>query len=201
MVSSKEELFLLIRRDSWGGVSVRALARKYGVHRRLVREALCSAVPPLRRTPRRHSPRLGPFKKAIDQWLLDDLEAPPKQRHTVQRILARLQQELGAEFAYSTVWDYVHWRRQEIAETAGAAPVAGFVIRHNQPGMDAEVDFGEAWIDVADERTRCYLFAFQLAYSGKAVHRIKASCGQEAFLDGHVHAFRPGRHTRRPDKV
>jgi transposase len=109
---------------------------------------------------------------------------------TVQRILARLQQELGAEIAYSTVWDYVHQRRQEIAEVAGASPVAGFVIRHNQPGMDAEVDFGEAWVDLAGERTKCYLFAFRLAYSGKAVHRITASCGQEAFLDGHVHAFR-----------
>ncbi|MET9040582.1 hypothetical protein [Streptomyces mirabilis] len=47
MASSKEELFLLIRRDSWQqGLSVRALARKYRVHRRLVREALCSTVSP-----------------------------------------------------------------------------------------------------------------------------------------------------------
>ncbi|WP_344442514.1 Mu transposase domain-containing protein [Kitasatospora nipponensis] len=56
--------------------------------------------------------------------------------------------------------------------------------------MDAEVDFGEVWVDLADERTKCYLFAFRLAYSGKAIHRITASCGQEAFLDGHMHAFR-----------
>ncbi|MET7784785.1 IS21 family transposase [Streptomyces sp. NPDC005388] len=191
MASSKEELFLLIRRDSWQqGLSVRALARKYRVHRRLVREALCSTVPAPRRTPRRYSPRLEPFKKTIDQWLLDDLDAPPKQRHTVKRILSRLQQEAGADIAYSTVWDYVHRRRQEIAEAAGAIPAAGFVIRHNQPGMDAEVDFGEAWVDLAGERTKCFVFAFRLAYSGKAVHRITASCGQEAFFDGHVHAFR-----------
>jgi Bacterial regulatory proteins, gntR family len=32
------------------GLSVRALARKYGVHRRLVREALMRAVAVLRRT-------------------------------------------------------------------------------------------------------------------------------------------------------
>ena len=189
-MSSKEELFLQIRRDSWQeGLSVRALARKYRVHRRLVREALSSPVPTPRRPPRRHSPRLDPFKKTIDRWLLDDLEAPPKQRHTVKRILTRLQQELGAEIAYSTVWDYVHCRRQEIAAAAGAAPATGFVIRHNQPGMDAEADFGEVWVDLAGERTKCYLFAFRLAYSGKAVHRITASCGQEAFLDGHLHAF------------
>jgi transposase len=176
VASSKEELFLLIRRDSWQqGLSVRALARKYRVHRRLVREALCSTVPAPRRTPRRRSPRLEPYKKTIDQWLLDDLDAPPKQRHTVKRILTRLQQEAGADIAYSTVWDYVHRRRQEIAEAAGATPAAGFVIRHNQPGMDAEVDFGEAWVDLAGERTKCFVFAFRLAYSGKAVHRITAS--------------------------
>ncbi|MGW9213588.1 hypothetical protein ACWGR4_42420 [Embleya sp. NPDC055664] len=56
--------------------------------------------------------------------------------------------------------------------------------------MDAEVDFGEVWVDLAGSRTKCYLFAFRPAYSGKAVHRITASCGQEAFFDGHVHAFR-----------
>ncbi|MFZ4301789.1 IS21 family transposase [Streptomyces cinereoruber] len=191
MELSREDLFLRIRRDSWQeGLSMRALARKYGVHRRLVREALSSPVPRPRKTPVRPSPRLDPFKKTIDEWLLGDLEAPPKQRHTVQRILNRLRQECGAEIAYTTVWDYVSRRRREISEAAGAAPAAGFVIRHNQPGMDAEVDFGEAWVDLAGERTKCFVFALRLAYSGKAVHRITTSCGQEAFLDGHVHAFR-----------
>ncbi|CAL9424217.1 hypothetical protein [Streptomyces sp. NPDC091294] len=60
------------------------------------------------------------------------------------------------------------------------------MIRHNQPGMDAEVDFGEAWVDLAGERTKCFVFALRLVYSGKAVHHITTSCGQEAFLDGHV---------------
>jgi transposase len=36
---------------------------------------------------------------------------------------------------------------------------------------------------------KCFLFTFRLSYSGKAVHRVFASCGQEAFLEGHVHAF------------
>ena len=52
MVATKVELFELIRRDSWhGGLSVRALAGKYGVHRRLVREALMHAEPDPRKTP------------------------------------------------------------------------------------------------------------------------------------------------------
>lgn len=37
--------------------------------------------------------------------------------------------------------------------------------------------------------TICYLFVFRMSYSGKAVHKVFATCGQEAFMDGHVHAF------------
>jgi hypothetical protein len=33
------------------------------------------------------------------------------------------------------------------------------------------------------------LFSLRLPFSGKAVHRIFASGGTEAFLEGHVHAF------------
>ena len=58
MAATKVELFEQIRRDSWhGGLSVRALAAKYGVHRRLVREALTRAEPAPRKTPQRQSAR------------------------------------------------------------------------------------------------------------------------------------------------
>lgn len=33
------------------------------------------------------------------------------------------------------------------------------------------------------------MHSFRLSYSGKAVHRVFASCGQEAFFEGHVHAL------------
>lgn len=42
---------------------------------------------------------------------------------------------------------------------------------------------------LAGVMTRCHLFAFRLAYSGLAVHRVTVSCGQEAFLEGHEYAF------------
>jgi hypothetical protein len=46
VAAAKAELFERIRGDSWReGLSVRALARRYGVHRRLVREALRHAEP------------------------------------------------------------------------------------------------------------------------------------------------------------
>jgi hypothetical protein len=87
MPRSKVELFAAIRRDSGvEGLSVRGLARKYGVHRRPVREALSSAWPrPRKKLPPRRS-RLDPFKPAIDAMLRADLDAPRKQHHTADSI-------------------------------------------------------------------------------------------------------------------
>ena len=82
------ELFAAIRRDARvEECSVRELADRYHVHRRTVRQALASAIPPPRRTPARTSPGLGPFKSAIDEMLRSDLDAPKKQRHTARRVL------------------------------------------------------------------------------------------------------------------
>jgi transposase len=109
---SKVELFAAIRRDSRiEGLAVRALARKYGVHRRTVREALSSAWPtPRKKLPPRKS-RLDPFKPAIDAMLRADLDAPRKQRHTAKRIFDRLVAEQEMEgISYATVSDYVGWR-------------------------------------------------------------------------------------------
>jgi transposase len=191
VVATKVELFELIRRDSWhGGLSVRALAGKYGVHRRLVREALTRADPAPRKTPERRSARLEPFKAVIDGWLRADLDAPRKQRHTATRIHARLLDEHEAGgVSYAAVRDYVARRRPEIRIEEGRAPAKVFIPQHHPPGMEAEVGFGELWVRLAGVLVKCYLFAFRMSYSGKAVHLVSATCGQEAFLEGHVHAF------------
>jgi transposase len=185
------ELFAAIRRDSrLEGLSVRALARKYGVHRRMVREALSSAWPaPRKKLPPRKS-RLDPFKHAINRMLVGDLDAPRKQRHTVKRIFDRLVAEHEMEgISYGTVADYVRWRRPQVRVEAGRGVLEAFVPQTHRAGADAEVDFGDVWINLAGESTKCYLFTFRMSYSGKAVHRVFAPCGQEAFLEGHVHAL------------
>jgi transposase-like protein len=64
----KVELFEQIRRQhEFGGTSIRELARHFGVHRRLVRQALKDALPPERKAPQRLCPKLGPVKAFIDQ--------------------------------------------------------------------------------------------------------------------------------------
>ncbi|WP_420865732.1 hypothetical protein [Actinomadura welshii] len=119
----KLEMFAAIRRDSRReGLSVRALAKKYRVHRRTVREALASAFPAPRKKPPPRSSRLDPFKPVIDQILWTDLDAPRKQRHTVRRIFNRLVAEREMEgVSYSTAANYVAWRKpQSWPRRAGA---------------------------------------------------------------------------------
>lgn len=196
------ELFAKIRRDARvEGLSIRGLAKRYEIGRDTVRQALSDPVPPPRKKPIRSSPRLDPFKTAIDAMLTEDTLGPRKQRHTARRILARLIEEYGAEeLSYSTVRDYVRVRRAQIDVEAGRR-VEVFVPQEHGPGAEAEVDFGELWVVLNGVKTKCHMFVFRLSHSGKAIHRIYPTQAQEAFLEGHVEAFNeiggvPVRHIR-----
>jgi len=188
---SRVELYAAIRRDSRvGGLPGRELAGKYRVGRRTVALALSSAWPePRKKLPPRAS-RLDPRKAEIDRIPRADLDAPRKQRHTTRRVFERLAAEQDADrISYSMVRAYVAARRPEIWVEAGRGPPQVFIPQVRRPGQDAEVDFGDVYVDLAGVRTLCYMFVFRLSFSGRAVHRISASEGQEAFFEGHARAF------------
>src|SRR5258708_35789582 len=94
-------LFAAVREDQRQGMGVRAIARKHGVHRRTVREALASPVPAPRKVPERASPARDAVAPLIDAMLTVDLDAPRKQRHTATRGWARARGEHDAEGAES----------------------------------------------------------------------------------------------------
>src|SRR5437879_2892260 len=110
------ELFETIRREYEFGVgTIQGVARKLGVHRRLVREALASAVPAERKPAQRPRPTLGPLVGFIDDILQADRKAPRKQRHTAHRIYTRIQQARPAcVVAEPTIRRYVRQRKLEL---------------------------------------------------------------------------------------
>ena len=165
-MGSRVELFEQIRRDrDREGLSIRALAERHGVHRRAVRQALLSPLPPAKRSPvRRPAPKLGAYRAIVDAWLEADREAPRKQRHTAKRIHRRLIDEHGAEVAETTVRDYVRARRRAMGWPVGDV----FVPQVHAPGVGAEVDWGQARVELAGVATTAHLFVMRASFSGAA---------------------------------
>ncbi|MFD3511282.1 IS21 family transposase [Nocardia sp. NPDC058666] len=171
-------------------MSGRELQRKYNVGYVTVNAALTSAFPEKRKDYPERASKLDPFKPVIDEMLRADLDAPRKQRHTIKRIYARLIDEHGMEdVSYQRVRDYVSTRKPQIRIAAGREPPQVFIPQSHHPGEEAEVDFGEVTVLLRGEQVVLYLFSLRMSFSGRSVQRVFASGGQEAFLEGHVHAF------------
>ena len=91
----------------------------------------------------RQKPKLERFLPVLHEILKQDPKAPKKQRHTAQRIFARLQSEYHYDGGLTIVKDAVRAWKQRQAEV--------FVPLAHRPG-EAQVDFGEAQVKLRGEQ-------------------------------------------------
>jgi len=182
------ELFEEIRREYEFGVgTIQGVARKFGVHRRMVREALAGAVPIEKPPVERRRPQLEPAVDFIEGILVSDQKAPKKQRHTAHRIYVRLGKEHPeCQVAESTVRRYVRERKQALGMLIGER----FVPQSYPWGSEAQIDWYEAVADLGDERKTLQVFVMRSMASGGAFHRAYHRATQQAFLEGHELGFR-----------
>jgi transposase len=185
---AKVELFEQMRREYEFGVgTIAGVARHFGVHRRLVRQALSSAMPPERAYRKRPSPALDPLKAFVEAILEADRRAPRKQRHTAHRIWVRLRQEHPEHrVAESTLRAYVRERKMAlglVGREVWVPQVYGF-------GKEAQIDWYEAYADLDGERVKVQVFAMRSMKSGAAFHRAYHRATQQAFFEAHQEAFR-----------
>src|SRR5262249_22698118 len=139
--------------------SIAGVARKFGVHRRLVREALGAAVPHQTPPKARARPALGPVVEVIDGILEADRREPRQQRHTAHRVWVRITTERpGHRIAASTVRRYVRQRKRELGRRIGREAC---VPQQYAWGEEAQVDWYEALADLAGESTTVQVFALR----------------------------------------
>lgn len=181
------ELFEEIRREYEFGVgTIKGVARKLKVHRRMVREAIANAVPPARKKTKRRRSKIMAHAAMIDRILEEDRRAPRKQRHTAHRIWERLRAEVfGFDVCERSVRKYVEKRKQEL----GLITRETCVPQSYQWGAEAQVDWYEAWADLAGERVKLQVFSMRSMASGGAFHRAYFRATQQAFLEAHELAF------------
>jgi hypothetical protein len=100
----KARLFSVIRDDAARGISIRQIASRHHVHRRMVRQALADpAGPPPRKQGTRPAPAVGPVQDVLGKLADEPL--------TVWEIWSTVTDQHESDASYAAIRDYIRSRR------------------------------------------------------------------------------------------
>ena len=163
--------------------SVRWIAKEFKISRKTVAKYLEKPDAPRYKLGQpRAKPVADQWRTRIEEILESDKDAPRKQRHTARRIYNRLVDEAGYSGSERTI-------RQVVADLKNKPAAKASIPLVFQPGLDAQVDFGESYADIGGQRVKFHGFEMRLNYSRKKFIQYFPSTDKEAFLEGHVRAF------------
>ena len=120
----KARLFGIIRDDAAGGMSIRQIASRHRVHRRMVRQALAAPFgPPPRKRAARPAQITGPIRDVLDQLASES--------RTTWEIWTTVTGEHDSDASYAAIRDYVRTRRLRQAELLPGGPSRPKTPRHS----------------------------------------------------------------------
>jgi transposase len=164
-------------------MSIRAIHRRYGYDRDTIRKAITQAAPqPYQLQEPRAAPVLGPYKEKITDLLEESAEQRRKQRYTGHRIYELLVEQ-GYQGSEGAVRNYICQQRKAQKLRKSFLPL------EFDPGKDAQVDWGEAEVEMNGERIMVQMFILRLNYSRVRFVMAFPFQKQEAFFEGHIRAF------------
>ncbi len=166
------------------GKKIREISRELGYSRQTVRKAIVAADgKKMLKKRERKAPVMGPYKERIKELYAESERQPRKQRYTGKTIYKIVNKE-GYQGSLSTVGHYLAELRKEKRRPQVYLPL------EFDPGTDAQVDWGEAVVIMKGEPKKVQLFVMRLSYSRRVYMRAFPNQKQEAFLEGHVEAFK-----------
>ncbi len=167
------------------GLSISELAKRTGHSRNTVRKVIRQEYTGYSPRTKQPLPVLDQYTEVIENWLKQDREQPRKQRHTARRIYNRLRKEHGYQGSETSVRRHVRQVKARLGLNNNHAYVPGLP----DPGMEAEVDWGDFVATIAGETKRCKLFCMRPKYSAKCFVRAYHGERQQALFDGHIRGF------------
>ena len=163
--------------------SQREIAREFGYSRNTIKKAIEQDEGfKYRRQQPVKAPVLGPYKERLKELVEANRALPRKQRYTARKMYDIIREE-GYQGAESTVRYQVAQLRKATRKQRVYLPL------EYEPGVDMQMDWGEAVVELGGEVTTVKLFNLRWCYSRQLFVCAYPSEKQECFLDGHVRAF------------